>query len=136
MHTINAVKRVAGYNEQTNVYEKASVAVKLGHSLTKSQYLLRAIPPSLEMKRQEKLRKASNSCISPDGPNTFLQQPGKHLRKPSGIPHNCFHSLKMLSVFMCILTSKRKCITDSCQHSHHLSIGQTGQGHINSGYAF
>ncbi len=40
MHTINAVKRVAGYNEQTKVYEKASVAVKLGHSLNKIAILI------------------------------------------------------------------------------------------------
>ncbi len=40
MHTINAVKRAAGYDEQSNVYEKASVAVKLGHSLNKIAMLI------------------------------------------------------------------------------------------------
>lgn len=40
MHTINAVKRAAGYNEETNVFEKASVAVKLGQSLNKIAMLI------------------------------------------------------------------------------------------------
>lgn len=40
MHTINAVKRAAGYNEDTNVFEKSSVAVKLGQSLDKKAMLI------------------------------------------------------------------------------------------------
>ncbi|XP_056119701.1 uncharacterized protein LOC130097073 [Rhinichthys klamathensis goyatoka] len=40
MHAVNAVKRTAGYIEETNIYEKASVAVKLGHSLNKIAMLI------------------------------------------------------------------------------------------------
>lgn len=40
MHTINAVKRTAGYNEETAAYETASVAVKLGQSLSKIAMLV------------------------------------------------------------------------------------------------
>jgi len=40
MHAVSAVKRTAGYNEETNIYEKASVAVKLGHSLNKIAMLI------------------------------------------------------------------------------------------------
>ncbi|XP_067312125.1 uncharacterized protein [Pseudorasbora parva] len=40
MHTINAVKRAGGYNEETHVFEKASVAVKLGQSLNKIAMLI------------------------------------------------------------------------------------------------
>ncbi len=40
--------------------------------------------------------------------NTFLQQPGEHLRKPSGIPHNCFHSLKMFKRLHVYLDEQEK----------------------------
>jgi len=40
MHAVSAVKRTAGYIEETNIYEKASVAVKLGHSLNKIAMLI------------------------------------------------------------------------------------------------
>ncbi|XP_016376678.1 uncharacterized protein LOC107715123 [Sinocyclocheilus rhinocerous] len=40
IHTVNAVKRTAGYNEETHVYEIASVAVKRGHSLSKIAMLI------------------------------------------------------------------------------------------------
>lgn len=42
MHTINAVKRAAGYNEDTNVFKKSSVAVKLGQSLDKKAMLIKS----------------------------------------------------------------------------------------------
>lgn len=40
MHTVNAVKKTAGYNEETATYETASVAVKLGQSLSKIAMLV------------------------------------------------------------------------------------------------
>ncbi|XP_052426266.1 uncharacterized protein LOC127968823 isoform X16 [Carassius gibelio] len=58
MHTINAVKRAAGYNEETNVFEKASVAVKLGQSLNKIAMLIES---HSTIRGDEKTGKIANS---------------------------------------------------------------------------
>ena len=40
MHTVHAVKRVGGYNPDTDTYKIASIALKLGHSLNKIAMIL------------------------------------------------------------------------------------------------
>ncbi|XP_051263461.1 uncharacterized protein LOC127367551 isoform X28 [Dicentrarchus labrax] len=40
MHVVEAVKRVAGYDSETNAYKRPSLALKIGHSLTKISMLV------------------------------------------------------------------------------------------------